>query len=271
MSPQREDHWTYALFVKHPELFLPALESGKEAAIAQTDSLCRMFNELGVSRGAKILDLACGIGRYSIPLARRGYEVVGYDLSPKYINYAKKWAEIEGLNENMIRFYQGDIRDVINVLSAEGDIGFNAIINMETSHGYFGEDEDIQMFKRLLQITTSNSIFIIETVSRDGLVRNFQPYGIKAISDKIEHHQIRKLNLDTSDMENDWRFYEKMPDGNLKLILTLLVKHHAYTLYEFKRALEKAGWKYRSSYGNVRSLEPLGVDSFYMVIVSQKP
>lgn len=147
VSPQKEDHWTYALFVKHPELFLPALESGKEAAIAQADSLCKVLNELGVSQRAKILDLACGIGRHSIPLARRGYEVVGYDLSPKYINYARKWAGIEGLHENMLRFYQGDIRDVVKVLSAEGDIGFNVIINMENFSWLFLEKS--RTFRRL--------------------------------------------------------------------------------------------------------------------------
>jgi len=229
-----------------------------------------VLSKLGVLQGAKVLDLACGIGRHSIPLAKSGYEVVGYDLSPKYINHAKKWAEAERLDDDTIRFYQGDIRDVVKVLSADGEIGFNAIINMETSFGYFGEDEDNQMFKELQQISKSNSLFIIETVSRDGLIIKFQPHGIKPISDSIEHHHIGKLNLETSEMENDWKFYEKMPDGNLKLLLTLLVKHRVYTLYELISALEKAGWKYRSSYGNLGTLEPLAIDSFYMTIVSQK-
>ena len=32
-------------------------------------------------RGGAVLDLACGSGRYTIPLARSGLEVVGGDLS----------------------------------------------------------------------------------------------------------------------------------------------------------------------------------------------
>ncbi len=149
-------------------------ESGKEKAIAQIEGLCKIFNELGVSEGAKILDLAYGIGRHSIPFAKKGYEVVGYELSPEYIKYAKKWVEMEkevgrggGLNENKIRFYQGDIRNAAEVLSAAGETGFNAIINMETSHGYFGEEEDNRMFKELLRIATQKSVFVIEAVSRE--------------------------------------------------------------------------------------------------------
>jgi cyclopropane fatty-acyl-phospholipid synthase-like methyltransferase len=271
VAPKEEDHWAYTLFVKQPELYLPVLESGKETAIAQTDGLCKILNGLGISQGAKILDLACGIGRYSIPLARRGYEVVGYDLSPQYIDYAKKWAKVgEGLKENTLRFYQGDIRDVTEVLSIAGETGFNAIISMETSHGYFGEEEDNRMFKELLKIAAHNSVFIIEAVSRDGLVRKFKPHSINSISDIVEQRQIREFNLETSEMENDWRFYEKMSNGDLKLLLTLAVIHRIYTLYELKNVLENAGWKYHSSYGSVRTLEPVIIDSFYMVIVSQK-
>jgi hypothetical protein len=36
---------------------------------------------LGVERGAAVLDLGCGTGRHAIELARRGSEVVGFDLS----------------------------------------------------------------------------------------------------------------------------------------------------------------------------------------------
>ena len=36
---------------------------------------------LGIERGGAVLDLGCGTGRHAIELARRGYEVVGFDLS----------------------------------------------------------------------------------------------------------------------------------------------------------------------------------------------
>ena len=36
---------------------------------------------LAVAKGAMLLDLACGTGRHAIELTRRGYKVVGFDLS----------------------------------------------------------------------------------------------------------------------------------------------------------------------------------------------
>lgn len=39
---------------------------------------------------AKILDIACGTGNQSIAFARRGFSVVGIDLSPDMLNYANK-------------------------------------------------------------------------------------------------------------------------------------------------------------------------------------
>jgi 2-polyprenyl-3-methyl-5-hydroxy-6-metoxy-1,4-benzoquinol methylase len=41
----------------------------------------RFYVELARDRGAHVLDLACGSGRLSIPLAKAGLQVVGGDLS----------------------------------------------------------------------------------------------------------------------------------------------------------------------------------------------
>jgi SAM-dependent methyltransferase len=266
----REHHWTYTLFVKHPELYIPLLESWKEKASAEVEGLSKIFAQFGVPERAKLLDLACGIGRHSIPLAKKGYQVVGYDLSPACISKAKEWARQEKLSDEMIRFYRGDLRDVAQVLSTKREKGFNAIINMFTSHGYFGKQEDIRMFKGLLRLAATKSLLIIQTVNRDGLVRKYEPYKIDSITDKIEQHAVRRLNLETSWMENDWKFYERMPDGNLKLLLALPMNHRIYTLHELKKAIEKAGWKYRANYTSIETLAPLSMDSFSMVLVSQK-
>ncbi len=83
-SPSLQSHWTYILFVKHPELFLPPLTLRIDRTEAETSGLQRIFEESRLSKGSKILDLMCGIGRHLIHLAKRGHEVVGFDLSPFY-------------------------------------------------------------------------------------------------------------------------------------------------------------------------------------------
>ena len=45
---------------------------------------------IAVKTNARVLDIACGSGRHSIELARRGFEVTGFDLSEFLINEARK-------------------------------------------------------------------------------------------------------------------------------------------------------------------------------------
>jgi SAM-dependent methyltransferase len=65
----------------------------------------RLAERLGVNQ---ILELGAGSGRVSIPLARRGFEVTGLELSPKMLELGRENAAREGVNVN---FVQGDARD----------------------------------------------------------------------------------------------------------------------------------------------------------------
>ena len=90
MTLRKTKHWTYRLFVEHPDLFLPWMEEGKAVAPAQVDGPRRIFEKHRVREGARILDLGCGIGRISINLAKEGYDVVGVDISSLYLRLARE-------------------------------------------------------------------------------------------------------------------------------------------------------------------------------------
>ncbi|QTD41842.1 class I SAM-dependent methyltransferase [Sporosarcina sp. Te-1] len=44
-----------------------------------------------------IIELACGTGRLAIPLAKQGYTVYGVDIDSGMLDYARKKAEVEGV------------------------------------------------------------------------------------------------------------------------------------------------------------------------------
>ena len=48
------------------------------------------FLELAVAYGAPVLDLACGTGRMSIPIAQRGLRVVGVDVAAPMLDHARR-------------------------------------------------------------------------------------------------------------------------------------------------------------------------------------
>ena len=87
-----------------------------------------IIKTLELTGSERILDLACGFGRHSLSLARRGFSVVGVDITKAFIDDAKKTAEEMSLD---VGFYQSDILDVTYenefdvVLSlADGAIGY---------------------------------------------------------------------------------------------------------------------------------------------------
>ena len=63
---------------------------------------------LDVRPGTRVLDVGCGVGRWSRILARRGAQVTGIDLSPTMIAQARRRAAQAGLNERC-RFMTQDL------------------------------------------------------------------------------------------------------------------------------------------------------------------
>ncbi len=62
-------------------------------------------SEIEHDKALKILDIGCGTGRHAIELTKRGYEVLGIDLSEAQLQRAKDKADNEGLS---VRFQQMD-------------------------------------------------------------------------------------------------------------------------------------------------------------------
>ena len=72
--------------------------------------------------GQFVLDAACGSGNLTIPAARSGACVTGFDLVPDLIDHAAEWAAREGL---AIRFDQGTVEELPYV-----DGQFDVVLSM---------------------------------------------------------------------------------------------------------------------------------------------
>jgi len=97
----------------------------------QVDFIIKILELKGTER---ILDLACGYGRHVLSLARRGFQVVGVDITKDYIDDAVKTAKEENLD---IEFICSDIRG-INFKNE-----FDIVLNLaDGAIGYLETDEE---------------------------------------------------------------------------------------------------------------------------------
>ena len=259
-------HWTEKIFIEDPDLFKTIIEARFEKTPEEINGLVEILDEYGVPKDGLILDLACGIGRISVPLAKKGYKVVGVDISSSYIQRAIEYAEAENVS-GKTRFIVGDMRKVATVLAEYAD-GFDAIMNMWTSMGYWDEETDLSILKQSLTLTKPTGFFIMHTASRDGIVKRFQPRDFLIGEDGLVMLMERELDLETSRMINYWTYYRQ--DGeDLRFLNRMEINHRVYTLHELKEQFQETGWIYIGVYGGFDQ-RPFTKDTFSMIIVAQR-
>jgi SAM-dependent methyltransferase len=83
----------------------PAVARGYDAALAGTPLLAldQRFVEEHCPRPGRLLDLGCGTGRLLIPFARRGYHVLGVDLSEEMLAVAREKAAAANVAVDLLR------------------------------------------------------------------------------------------------------------------------------------------------------------------------
>jgi len=77
---------------------------------------------LGLIRGHRVLDVACGTGNLAVPAAQTGADVTGVDIATNLLDQARKRAAAEGLKA---RFDEGDAEKL-----PYADASFDVVISM---------------------------------------------------------------------------------------------------------------------------------------------
>jgi len=104
--------------------------------ISECDLIERIFHTYGNGPTQSVLDLGCGTGNHAIPLAQRGYEVVGVDQSESMLARVRtKFANPSGNGRLVVQ--KGDIR------SLDLQRRFDAALMMFAVLGYQLENPDV--------------------------------------------------------------------------------------------------------------------------------
>jgi SAM-dependent methyltransferase len=172
----------YKLSEDYLELIGPAINTKLEI-----DFLDKIFKKYKVKN---ILDVACGVGRHTISLAKKGYNVRGIDFSPYQIRKAKKEAKREGIKTE---FMQKNANDFL--FSKK----FDAAICMWSTIG----EEPMQftkVIKNVFSSLKSGGIFIIDNRSWADIPKG----GERTIrySAKMKNGKVVKVRMNDQYTEN---------------------------------------------------------------------
>ncbi|MFC7439681.1 class I SAM-dependent methyltransferase [Laceyella putida] len=132
--------------------------------------VARLQEWLQLQEKQLILDLCCGMGRHTIALARKGYSMVGLDLSRVLLSHAVR--ESEGL---AIPFVHGDMRALPFV-----DHTFDVVLNLFTSFGYFERDEDnLRVLSEIHRVLKPQGQFVMDFLNRHAVEQNLVPESVR--------------------------------------------------------------------------------------------
>ena len=215
-----------------------------------------VIDKLALEPGAKVLDLCCGQGRHLIDLAKRGYDVVGLDLSEYMLEKCKTAAAAEGISPVLVH---ADMREI--GFTSE----FDAVINMFTSFGYLEtNDEDQKVINAASLALKGGGSLLLDLHNRDGLMGHFRPIewsenkrGDLLLSEREFDCITGRINAREVTIHEDGRRTES--SHSLRL----------YTYNELEKMLQDAGLTMTSVYGGYDS-SPFNRQARGMLVIARK-
>lgn len=144
--------------------------------------LSNLLAYLEIPKEAKLLDVACGSGRHSIFLNKKGFEVEGIDISDRNIELAKA-------HENeKLQFHVQDMRHSLK------ENYFDYAFNLFTSFGFFkSEEENQKCISSIADSLKSGGTFTLDFLNPYRVIHNLVKEEIKTV-DGIEFHLTRHFD-----------------------------------------------------------------------------
>jgi len=255
-------HWTKKFFIDEEKYWHALMDAGWKQAPAQARAIAKILKRNGIKHG-QVLELCCGNGRISTNLAKQGYRVTGIDLSPAYIEDAKKRARKIGVRPEYVC---GDVRRFNRLVKGK----FDAVYTIWTAIGYYDRKTDERIFKMVARRLYKNGLFmILQTMSREWLLNHY----CHAIYDETDKYLIlHRGKFDRIHSQNieHWYFYEKR-GKDLKFVTDMELPLRIYSQHEITEMAEGAGLKFTAAFNNLLLLNPPDPVTPQINMVFQKP
>lgn len=205
-----------------------------------------LIDYLKPAKHACFLDVACGKGRHSIYLNKKGFHVIGIDLSENNIKKASKKAT------EYLQFKVQDMREPFKSST------FDYVLNLFTSFGYFKEEGDNQrVLDAAFKDLKKGGTLILDFFNAKCVLNALMPEETKTCEDiTFSLHKKLEGNVITKDIvfnaEGKQHHYKE--------------KVKAYTLDDLKNMLELSGFQVKKVFGSY-TLEPFDFDTSDRLII----
>jgi SAM-dependent methyltransferase len=226
------------------ELYSHRDESEAEAHIDFVESYLG-----GERRPHAVLDLACGAGRHTAVLRRRGYRTLGVDLSMTLLAHMRRLPRVAG-DMRCLPFTAGS---------------FDWVLNFFTSFGYFErERENFQVLEEITRLLTPDGRFLIDLLNPGYVLARLEPR-------ESQEHEGRRVEIerwyDPVKLRINKRIQVSEPGGPVRNFLESV---RAYGAEEVTIGLRWAGLEVLHLFGGFQG-EPYQNDSERLIIVGYKP
>jgi SAM-dependent methyltransferase len=192
-----------------------------------------LINYLQPLPGSRMIDIACGEGRFAVELAERGFDVTGIDLSHRSIEKAKKH------ESGNLHFFVHDMRMPLYVNY------FDYAFNFFTSFGYFAHARDHQLAaKSFAKGLKKGGILILDYLNSERARRLLRPQE-DIERDGMSFHIRRRI--EEGHFLKEFSFFDA--EGKERQYVERVA---AFELGDFTRLFQNAGMSLVATFGNYR-------------------
>lgn len=231
---EQQHEWPVAFF-DDDYLKLYARVLSDERTLEEVDFI---VSALGLESGARVLDLACGIGRHAVGVAGRGCAVTGLDFNAHYLEMGAERAARGGVT---VKWVNGDMRRL------GFDREFDAAYSYFTSFGYFSDAENDSVIAGVARVLEPGGRFLLDVFNREWLLTHPPQRTWHQRDDGSLHMEEITLDLRTSRVNSRQILLD--PQGGHQLVKSYDLR--VYTCAELCALLVRHGFEIRDVWGGI--------------------
>ncbi|MEU9336979.1 class I SAM-dependent methyltransferase [Streptomyces sp. NPDC048290] len=182
---------------------------------------------LSFPAASRVLDLCCGPGVFTVPLALRGHTVTGVDRSLPMLERARERAAGAGVEVTHVR---ADAR----TYRAPG--AFDVVLNMFTSFGYFEDPADnARMLRTMYDCLAPGGTLVLDLAGKELLAGRVSPPKVVRRGEDLMVQTDTVLD-DWARLRSDWVLVRGERVTRARLVWFV------YSAVELRRLVEEAGF-----------------------------